>query len=367
MTSDFLIFATKIATFMINFITEKEFVPEIIYRCGTFKNEAEKGLYQIVYGVLQHYMMYDDIYDLIVRICKEQKSEVVKQFKLTEWRNAVNGIISKLENLEKNYGEAMVYIPFTYYYDSLRGTLSRFQFVRFTINEVLAKGDSQMEASSSPQYDYPVKALDLLIEDYRFKTEHRHSDGFVYDASYLNTLIHDELIRRGVKVVTESHFHHFDSKTNDPVYCDKTFEISPSEHFKHPEKFFELNRFNAKHKLLKVKIEEDADDKSYSNELNDEKTNAKERVGILFYMLKELSQETTEKHWNTKAAAIINYVLGLLGKKYEPDTSNRYIRSLRNLSKNDMGSNFYETVNDILKKNGFVVPKEIKERLPKKQ
>lgn len=352
---------------MIHFITEKEFVPEVIYRCGIIKNEAEKGLYQIVYGILQHYMMYDDIYDLVVRICKEQKSEVVKQFKLTEWRNAVNAIISKLETLEKNYGEAMVYIPFTYYYDSLRGTLSRFEFVRFTINEILANGDGQMQSTPSPQYDYPVEALDLLIEKYRFEVEHRRSDEFVYDASYLNTLVHDELIRRGVKVVTESHFHHYDSKTNDPVYYDKTFEISPSEYYKHPEKFFELNRFNANHKLLKVQLKEDAEDKSYDNEPDEDNTNAKEKVGILYYMLKELSQETTGKHWNTKAATIINYVLGLLGKDYKPDTSNRYIRSLSNLSKNDMGSKFYETVDEILKKNGFIVPKEIKERLPQKK
>ena len=81
-------------------------------------------------------------------------------------------------------------------------------------------------------------------------------------------------------------------------------------------------------------------------------------------MLKDLNKETVEKHWNSKAAVIINYVLSLIGNKYEPDTPSRYIRKI---AKNDMGIKFYETVSDVLKKNGFIVPKEIKEKLPKKQ
>lgn len=347
---------------MIQFITEKEFVPDVITRCGTLKSEAEKGLYQIVYGVLQHYMSYDDIYDLVVRICKEQKNEVVKRFKLIEWKAAVNGIISKLEKLEKYGYDVMVYIPFTYYYDSLNGTLSRFEFVRFTIEEILARGDSQMEISSSPQYDYPVKALDLLFEDYRFKIGHKYTNDFVYDASYLNTLIHDELIRRGVKLVTESHFLKFDSKTYAPIYFDKTFEISPSEYYKHPEKFFDLNRFNDEHKLLKVKIEEQVADDLPDNDSED-KANAKEKTGILYYMLKELTQEANEKKWKTKAVSLISYVLALPKK----DTARRYIDLVANLSKNDMGARFYETVDKVLGECGFSVPKEIKDGLPKKK
>ena len=362
---------------MIHFITEKEFVPEVIYRCGTFKNEAERGLYQIVYGVLNHYMMYDDIYDLIVRICKEQKSEVVKRFKLIEWRDAVNSMITKLENLVKKYGDVMVYIPFTYYYDSLRGTLSRFEFVRFTLNEILAKGDGDMVSSSSPQDDYPLKALDLLIEDYRFDVVKNIKKGLciideeeVFNelakekASYYCELIHDELIRRGVKMVTERHCHYDYVNDLHTEPYEITYEIFESKYYKYPEKFFELNGFNSKRKLLKVKLKDDVvyDKTNRDNAVDD--TNTQEKTGIIYYMLKDLNKETVEKHWNSKAAVIINYVLSLIGNKYEPDTPSRYIRKI---AKNDMGIKFYETVSDVLKKNGFIVPKEINEKLPKKQ
>ena len=82
---------------MVKFITEKEFVPAYVTRGSGWTNETEKGLYQIVYGVLQKYMFYEDIYDLVVRISKEQKNEYVKRFKLQVWLDEVRAIINRLE------------------------------------------------------------------------------------------------------------------------------------------------------------------------------------------------------------------------------------------------------------------------------
>ena len=357
----FCIFDPKIGSIMAHFITEKEFVPANISHGSGWTNETEKGLYQIVYGVLQHYMTYEDIYDLVVRISKEQENEYVKRFLLQAWLDEVKSIIDRIRKLGVRDNNLIVYIPFTYYLDYLNSTLGRFEFVRFTIEEIQSKGDSQMEISSSPQYDYPALALDLLIEEYRNEVMGKLSDEEGDKCSYYNELIDDELIRRGHNL-TEKYSFEYDSDTGMVSHTErkKLTELSPSKNYKHPEKFFDLNRFNDKHKMLKVEIEEDSDE-HHSDNTPGGKTNAKEKTGILYYMLKELTQETNEKKWKKKAVAVINHVLG---DDYEPDTARRY---LANISKNIFDSKFCETVDETLRQYGFSVPQEIKKGLPPKK
>lgn len=344
---------------MVHFITEKEFLPAYVTHCNIGKNETERGLYQIAYGVLQKYMSYDDMYDLIVRITKEQKSEVVKRFKLEAWRDEVKVIINNLKKLNSTDDLVMVYIPFTYYYDYLSCTLNRFEFVRFTIDEILAKGDGQMKTAAKHQYDYPIKALDLLIEDYRFKVLNNLSEEDIYDASYYQELIHDELIRRGVKLAEES-FYSTSSTTDEPVKYTKGVLLSKSEHYKHPEKFFELNHFNERHKYLKVKIEEDADGRDSDG--SPEEYDAQEKAGIIYFMLQDLMQEESEDRIRNKRIALIKF---LAGKDVEPDTIRRYVNKFSNLSDNKLGRKFYKTVEGTLKRYGFQVPEEIKKRTGK--
>ena len=54
--------------------------------------EIEDGLFQIVYGILQGGMKYNSVYDLMVRLSKEQKSDVVKRFKLLAWKVEIEAI-----------------------------------------------------------------------------------------------------------------------------------------------------------------------------------------------------------------------------------------------------------------------------------
>jgi hypothetical protein len=344
---------------MVKFITEKEFVPAYVTRGSGWTNEAEKGLYQIVYGVLQHYMAYEDIYDLIVRISREQESEVVKRFKLQAWLDEVKSIINRIEKLNIKDNSIMVYIPFTYYYDNLRSTLGRFELVRFIIEEILSKGDNLIKLSSSPQYDYPIEALDLLIENYRNKVMDNLSNDEMDNCLYYNELIDDELIRRGHKL-TVKYLFDFDSDSGMIVHTDHTklTELSPSKNYKRPEKFFELNHFNEKCNMLKVKIEDDSDDDN-SDGAPEKKVNQKEMTGIIYFMLRDIFKDAFEKRNNNKLVGLIHYILDdMFPKKHlQKDTVRRY---MSDFSKNIFDRKFCETVEKVLKESGFNVPKEIK-------
>ena len=351
---------------MVKFITEKEFVPAYVTRGSGWTNETEKGVYQIVYGVLQKYLFYEDIYDLVVRISKEQENELVKRFKLQLWLDEVKSIISRLEKLEDNESGVMVYVPFTFYYDNLKSTLGRFEFVRFTIEEILSKGDRQMELSTSKNYVYPIEALDLLIENYRNKLMDNLSFKERENCSYYNELIDDELIRRGHKL-TEKYSFVFDSDTNMVLHTEhkELTKLSPSRHYKRPEKFFDLNRFNEKHEMLEVKIVEDPDDEDSDDE-SGKKVNHKEMTGIIYFMLQEIFKDAFENRDKDKLVSFTNYILeDMFPKKVlKKDTPRRYMSDFSN---NIFDSKFCKTVGDALENFGFKVPKEINDFRPKKQ
>jgi hypothetical protein len=100
---------------------------------------------------------------------------------------------------------------------------------------------------------------------------------------------------------------------------------------------------------------------SNSSNGSDDKANDKEKTGILYYMLKELTQEPNEKRWKKKATSLISYILS----SPKADTARRYIDLIANHS--EMGARFYETLDKVLGECGFTVPQEIKDGLPQKK
>lgn len=347
---------------MIHYITEKDFVPEYVYQSQRGKNEIERGLYQIVYGVLLNQMNYNRIYDLIVRISKEQEFGVVKRFMLKAWRKEVDEIIKKLTVLDIKDKKVIVFNPFTHYYKDVPYTKNRFELVIDIIDEIMVNGDAQMEISKTPQYDYPIDCFEEFIGNYRLMLEKQLLEDNSQKIQYYRELIFDEMIRRGMNRLIEAPFWERDPQTGELHIVVRQATISPSIYYNQPEKLFELDNYFEEYKLLKVRMKVEAEISNFSND-SDDKANTKEKTGILYYMLKELTQETNEKRWKTKAVSLISYVFALSKK----DTARRYIDQIAKISENDMGARFYETVDKVLGECGFSVPKDIKDGLPQKK
>ena len=83
-----------------NLITDKDFVNPHYLSYASHLEETEKELYQIVYGVLHDKMTFDDICDLVVRVSKEMKNDVVKRFKLKTIKEDIELIIKNLRKYE---------------------------------------------------------------------------------------------------------------------------------------------------------------------------------------------------------------------------------------------------------------------------
>ena len=350
---------------MIRYITEKDFVPEYVYQSQRGKNEIERGLYQIVYGVLLNQMNYNCIYDLIVRISQEQKFVVVKRFMLKTWRKEVDEIIKKLTVLDIKDKDVIVFNPFTHYYHNVPYTKNRFELVIDIIDEIMVNGDAQMEISKKPQYDYPIDCFEEFIGNYRLEFEKQLLKENSDKIEYYRELIFDEMIRRGMKTLIKAPFWEQDPQTGEFHKVVREITISPSIYYKQPQRLFELGNYFEEYKLLKIKFEKDSEEENDGKSGNgsDRKVNAKEMAGIIYFMLKETFQDTFEKGDKKKLVEFVNCLLDLIvpDPERKKDTARNYIDAFKRIPKEYQSQRFYSIVKDTLKQYNFGIPEAIKE------
>lgn len=348
----------------IRYITEKDFVPYNISHLERH-NEVEDGLFQIVYGVMQNGMTYENIYELIVRLCKEQRSEVVKRFKLLAWKVEVEAIIKKLRKFDVNDFYVFVVIPFTEYIEDVPYTINQFQFVLYTINEILDRGDAQMTIITKPSDNLPPRNIAELIESYYHKfRDNQLPEEMKPDLPYYRKLFFDEMIRRGIPGFVSDETFVDPNNTDDIVKAHEHYKLSPSQYFNQPEKFLEVLNVAGEDdwQKLRIKSEYEETNASNSNPAQEDTSGKKDymlgAVGTVFFMLKDLSQDAVEKRNKNKLVAIINYILD---NKPDNDTPRSYIDKLLGISAKSHTLKFYSKVKKNLSDYGFEVPRVIED------
>ena len=353
----------------IRYITDKDIVPErISHNIGHIQNDV--GLFKIVYGVMQREMSYDNIYDLIVRLSKEQKSETVKRFNLLAWKVEVESILKKLKKYDVDNGEISVIIPFTGYNSSITYTINIFELVRFILNEILERGDEQMKVMDNPTYDVPPASIIQLIgNDFEAFRDHLPEQMEV-DEPYYRDLYFDEMIRRGFTYYNSSRKEIvFDEETNEIDNREGVYFLSPSKYYNKPEKFFDvLDLAAGLDAYTRSKPMSDTEYIDASAGVSDSKPQKEGytlgAVGTVFFMLKDLSEEVVEKKNKKKIVTLINYILD---NAPDDDTTRSYVDKLLSISPKSHTLKFYSKVQENLKKYGFAVPKVIKEGLETKR
>jgi hypothetical protein len=330
------------------YITDKDFVPHSLCY-GWYLEENEMELYQIVYGVLNSKMTYDDIYDLVVRISKEQKSEVVKRFKLKNLKNDIGTMIDKLNKIEKLDNDVGVLVPFGEgYYATIQDTISHFKMAVFTIEAILEQGDSDMEIPEKASYTYPIEDLGKLMAKFLASyMERTMEDG--EEQAYWFDIIVDEIIRRGIRYTPQLGY-------------DYEFHRK-SKYYNQPQLFLETVTSDKHFKLRKY-----ADDTNIPSNSPGKKGKVKEQARLIYFMIKSLSEEISEKKHKDKLVALINYVL--LNNAYNTkDAKNnnirRYVDGFKKITSESESRQFYKEIKEELEEYGFDAPDIIKIGLSK--
>ena len=346
----------------IRYITDKDFVPRSISHAGSH-NEIENGLFKIVYSVMQGVMKNDLIYDLIVRLSKEQKSETVKRFILLAWKKEVEAILTKLQKLDVNDFRVVVVVPFTKYVENVPHTISRFQLVLFTINEILEKGDTQMKTISERSFIIKSNRIENLLGDYYVKyMSTLLPDKIKTERPYYRALFFDEMLRRGMTNFKSDEV--FEDPDTHETTSQELVILKPSQYFNQPERFFDIMNYSGMEdwKKLKMKYEseelDDSDNTSGSKSISKEKDYRLGAVGTVFFMLKDLSQEAVDKKNKKKLVALINYILD---NEPENDTPRSYVDKLLEITPQNRSFKFYDRVKTNLRRFKFEVPKVILE------
>lgn len=347
----------------VRYITEKDFVPVGITHAEKH-TEIEDGLFQIVYGVMQGGMNYDSIYDLIVRLSKEQKSDVVKRFKLLAWKVEVEAILTKLQKYNADGSLVWVVIPFTEYAEYVPYTMNLFQLALYTINEILDMGDAKMKLISSPSYDIPPKSIQVLLGDYYVKfMKTLLPEEMKADRPYYRDLFFDEMIRRGMTNFRSDEVI-VDPDTQNELDGQEMVRLKPSQYFNQPEKFFDIMDLASGEDWKKLRIKSDSEEPGDSNNApGSESTSDKNKytlgtVGTVFFMLRDLSQEAVAKKNKKKIVYLMNYILD---NKPDDDTARSYVDKLFGITAKSHSFKFYNWVKNNLGRFGFEVPEVIKE------
>ena len=339
-------------------ISDKDFVPYVLsHNC--FQEEEEKDLYQIVYGVFQKEMTYDKVYDLVVRVSKEQKNDIVKRYKLESWIEEINTILRKLRRYEAENSDVWVVIPFIDGYEnSVQHTIKLFDFVLHVLKCIMKDGDANLEIQETPSYTYPTMSLSQLFVVFLFeRMDVLASSGKDTDEQdYWASIIIDEMIRRGYSNYM-------------PEYKVGSSFYKKSSYYNQPQLFFETT--SEKAKLLKIKNVEDPDEgnKEIVPGTFEAKGKVKEQAKIIYYILKSIAEEKSDDLIRHKQIAFINY---LFGEKYDvkeakDNNIRRYVDEFRKITPESKEYSFYKRVKDKLDAIGIGVPEVIKKGLSRNE
>lgn len=334
------------------YITDTDFLPESLTHFNN-RTTIDDGLYQIVYGTLDDEVSLTDVCDLVMRVADSLSNDFIKRFYLPSWKKSIENILKtlgKLKDKEKTY---KVNIPFTHYQESLEETVLRFQLAVFTINELIDKGEKPYEIPETPNYPFPVKEINELLEKYcKDYLRNISSDPYLSaDIGYWEQIFFDEMYRRGIK------------QFNKPNGNKKETVLSPSKYYNEPQLFME-SVFVDKEELAGLIPGDDLPELVQpANSAKELKM--KEKAGVLYYMLQALT--TINNDNQHLAIALINracdkeYDIKKPTAETNNNTIKRYISTFKSKGLKEEKQDFVDNVRSNLAEYGFDLPQSATE------
>lgn len=241
-------------TDIMKYITDTDFIKDLL----------EGDEYSLIYGIIQHSTHNSElrdkyIYNLTVILCLKQETKLLRTVKTKEWIELLNKIIGTLQSFDG----ALVTIPFCNIYGyKVNEIINSFELSRSVLMELLSSNFENIEVIEYINRCYPIQSLEDLFFNLVIEIETGIFEGVNVEDSYI---IYDEMIRRGLKV-----------------------NISPSEHY--DENLYYKYFINSSKPKINV-IEEDID---IENEIIKYKGYDIKRIGVLYYMLRDVLKDNQE-------------------------------------------------------------------------
>ena len=239
----------------IRYITDTDFIKDVI----------EGDEYSLIYGIVQHSTHNSElrdkyIYNLTVILCLKQETKLLRTVKTKQWIELLNKIIGTLQSFDKS---TLVTIPFCNIYGySVNEIIDSFQLSRSVLSELLSSNFENIEVIEYINRCYPIQSLEDLFFNLVIEIETGIFEGVNVEDSYI---IYDEMLRRGLKV-----------------------NVSQSEHY--DENLYYKYFINSSKPKINV-IEEDID---IENEIVKYKGYDIKRIGVLYYMLRDVLKDNQE-------------------------------------------------------------------------
>ena len=239
----------------IRYITDTDFIKDVI----------EGDEYSLVYGIVQHSTHNSElrdkyIYNLTVILCLKQETKLLRTVKTKQWIELLNKIIGILQSFDKS---TLVTIPFCNIYGyKVNEIINSFELSRSVLFELLSSNFENIEVIEYINRCYPIQSIGDLFFNLVIEIETGIFEEVNIEDSYI---IYDEMIRRGLKV-----------------------SISPSDHY--DENLYYKYFINSSKPKINV-IEEDID---IENEIIKYKGYDIKRIGVLYYMLRDVLKDNQE-------------------------------------------------------------------------
>ena len=239
----------------IRYITDTDFIKDVI----------EGDEYSLVYGIVQHSTHNSElrdkyIYNLTVILCLKQETKLLRTVKTKQWIELLNKIIGTLQSFDKS---TLVTIPFCNIYGyKVNEIINSFELSRSVLSELLSSNFKNIEVIEYINRCYPIQSLKDLFFNLVIEIETGIFEGINVEDSYI---IYDEMIRRGLKI-----------------------NVSQSEHY--DENLYYKYFINSSKPKINV-IEEDID---IENEIIKYKGYDIKRIGVLYYMLRDVLKDNQE-------------------------------------------------------------------------
>lgn len=169
------------------YITDTDFLPDV--------KDVSFDVYQLLYGVAVN-GVETKIYDLVISLCRKYREPLLRNAKITAWKQATSDVIATLVGFEDEKGTE-VYIPYVSLHCTISHLTNLYRFALNVLEQVYGLDMKVLVRRNNAKPEdvkdfYPIAKMSDLMRDFADKC--REDSGLGEQAALA---VEEEMARRG--------------------------------------------------------------------------------------------------------------------------------------------------------------------------